>query len=787
MKRFITNLILTIAVLAANVANVRGEIMTPQDGDRITYRSSKTYKWPYQTWQFSDNMIQDVDFEDGKLYIEKLCGSTGWAAGEINEEELCAVFQSPVQLGDNDFIYSVYGEGEDEVELKEFIFEFTEDRNEIRLRNTDDHEVILKRVKNDNPTMWWKDISMVRWNETPATPPEDGTLSYLLTNYVDAYQTSKSVVAEMITLGDEVWITKFIESGCLKGEIQNNGNIHFTMPQYMGLSGNFPQYTYAMDNGTQVTEFDLVIQEDGSYVMEEGVTLWAGGLSPEYCVVYSASFTPVETYTEAPLPPSKLEWDSEYDNCFDFELSCEGLNGENIPTDWMYWQVMINGEPYVFTVEDFPSLRFILGGDADIIPASLTSTIMLPNYDFLYWGRIGEGKYRCYLPHYSSSDKVAVRAGCKVGENAMQWSDAVELIAEELKPNTLPASALYFTYANVETLWGPTVDDGLAMHADYDEESMRISGFFGRDIFVEGNFDELRRKAVFNSNQVIGESEDNLPITIVAASATPVDPSDPNAGTMFTAIANFTLNVSTGGERVSLDSNDVYLLEVIGGNNINTVWSPGLKLVIVTDEVNEIPETVSIEYATMSYTDIREDGNVETDVILASEGDDIWMECVLNSNWYRQEDIDEYICLKGKREKDSFVFDLPQFMGLAHDGKYISYATADIWSFAPSKLIFEREGESNIYRSNNELWLGTGISYPLWRLACDMVLTMSKTSVNTVNDEVGIDFANGEFISSNGCEIEVFNLSGIKVVNRELASGTYIVVADGKTVKMSVR
>lgn len=400
-----------------------GKVNESPQGETSQYLSACNYSWNISNgWSYSSTMVQDVAFEDGKLFIDKVCGSKGWIVGDVNEENGYAVFKSPQKVEENSAIYAFYENGSEEVNLDEFFFDFTEDKNEIKLRDADGHPVILKLVFNGMPSIWWSNIVLNRWNETPATPPEDGDISYLKMDCMTAYGESLGNIVEATTSGKDVWMKNLIENRCLHGETLDNGNIRFSMPQYMGLNGNFILYTYSIKNNQQVNQFDLVLQEDGGYVMEDGIELWGGELGPEYRLISSAKFTPVDVYTGTPAPPSNVKWSEEYDNCFEFDLSFKGENGEDLPIGCMYWQALINGEPYVAKMAD------VENGEISVIPATMYLYEYIPSSgEILEWGQIGEGKYRCYLSQYSPEDIISVRAGYKIGDNPVQWSEAIKV------------------------------------------------------------------------------------------------------------------------------------------------------------------------------------------------------------------------------------------------------------------------------------------------------------------------------------------------------------------------
>lgn len=769
-----------MAIVAGFGADAQAEITAPPQGETTPYLSMCFFSRDGNSWAYSNTMVQKVAFEEGNLYIQNLCGA-GWAVGEVNETAKYATFQVPQQVDATYTLHAYYKEDDEEVELDSFRFSFSSDRYELSLQDEQGRDVILKTTAAFGNGMFWKNIVLNEWDEVAATPPEDGEVSNFSLTYVDGYNNEETGIVEMVTKDDEVWIKDLVRFGYLTGDVLANGDIRVNLPQYMGLNGNYIQYTFGMYEGIQTDHVDLIAQADGGYVMQEGRSLWGGELRPEYCMVNSATLTPLNVYNGAPVAPSNAVWSLEYEDCFDFTMLAEGEGGEELQPEWLYWQVLVNGEPFTFTVADYPQLAYMVGGDTDKMQSTLSLFAMTPSFQFISWGKIGENTYRCYFVNCPDMNSVSVRAGYMAGEGEIKWSEAVP-VTKDMTPNPLPETAYYFTYVQVDTEYGPYDDNGIAIIAEYGADTMTLSGFFELNGNVTATFtDETHREAMLASGQVIGMDEYGSEITLVTATATMVDPSDPYSALMFSPVDEVALKISQGGEKVTINTPDIYLLEVVDGIIIN-VWCPGIRLQLINEEPNSIPEGLATETVELLYKDIR--GNMETTPMeIAFDGDEVWVKFDVNSYFFTDKDLTETICLKGEFQGEGLVFELPQFMGVTR-GR-ISYATADMWSYWPSMLNFQKNGDE--YSTSQELWIGNGENYPEWLAASDMWFDLSTVSVKALKADGDVRFIDGSFVDSEGRNVEVFTTSGIRMDNRSLAPDTYIVVVGGKAKKICVK
>ncbi|MBD5358589.1 MAG: hypothetical protein HDR88_16645 [Bacteroides sp.] len=776
-KHFV--MIFMVGLMSAMGANAG--VNQPPTGATTEYLSACYYAPTNENWYYDGySYVQKIAFENSMLYIHKLCGD-GWSIGEVSEDANEATFKTPQQVSNDQRIQAYYLDvNNEEIMLDEFIFTFNEDKSELNLKDYEGNNVILRlETNNGNGTMWWTQVSFQRFNETAAVPPVDGNISYYNMKYSTGWSEDEKLL-QMVTKDDSVWFQDLM-LGWLTGTKDAEGNIRFHAPQYVGSNGGYLQYTYAIRDGELQNLFELTAIADGQYSLNS--ELWAGETGPEYCLAKSAELYYVDVYLGQPKNPTDILWDNDIANCVDFTMHPEGLNGEEIPAEWLCWQVLVNGEPYIYTTDNFPNLGWYIDGDSSILPGSIRfyeTSVTGQSFD---WGSLGNNKYRCYIPGTSYNDKIEIRCGNKVGSGKIYWSDAIAVA--ELTPNKLPEGGIYSATIQFDTPQGPYSEGGFAMYVNYNEDAMSISGMFQHYVPVEGSFvDSMRREAIFMSGQSLGLSETGEEITLIAAIATTPEPYDPDAPVSFDKVEDFRLTIAEDGLNIRNDSKDVYLLEVYNDDIIMNVICPGMRLNLVRDEINVYPEDATVSSVSMAYDNIRSE-QTETTITFAEKGDEIWLEFEVNSSWFKDDYVPVTIAVKGERTQDELIFDLPQFIGVSFNK--VSYLTTDSYSFAPNQLIFKKLMDG-IYQSNNELWVGVGgMEIASWLAGSNFVINTNTTSVNGIADHKAVGFENGKFISSDNSDIEIYSISGMKMRNSNLTAGTYIVVVNGKAKKMSVR
>lgn len=773
MKPTLLKTIAAAVTILSTVSIGHAEVNQAPDGDYSLYRTSNYFSINSGGWNYSSNMGQEVVFEDSKLYIHNICG-VGWAVGEITEDMNQAVFVSGQYVSDTSRLCACYKDGDGYVDIPEFVFEYTEDRERIRLLEYENHNVILKIVyESGYEGMRWSEIDMYRWIETPPQPAADAVRSYMRMDYKDGFGSARSKVVDMMRAGEDIWVKDLAYDGSyLRGEIRTNGNLRFYMPQYQGLKSNYFQYAFVVSDDPYITLFEMELQDDGSYVQQSGTEIWAGEITPSYVVATDVVLTPVSVYEGAPEAPTNVFWSDEYEHFFDFDLSMTGLNGEELAADWVYWQVLVDGEPFTFSFDVYTTLSMVLSEETDEMPAN-KSFYVAAGGKFMNWGNLGKNKYRCYMPQYSGDDNISIRSGYKVGDE-MYWSEPIAVIDLNKIPNTLPDNALYFTHAALDTEYGPYDVSGEAVYAEYTDTAVRLSGVLGHDGWIEGIFsDPYRRVATFASSQVVGTSEDGLPISLVPAYG---EYEDYNYDQLiFTPAESFSLKLNTGGKTLSPSDKNMYLLEVTG-TEITNVWCPGYNFTIVTETMAQIPdEAVRCAYE-MTYLDIY-DNEMTCDVTIARLGDKVWLSDIVADD----------VCIEGAVDGDNLIFDMPQYVGVTNG--QISYASADPWSFYQMSMTLIGMDDGAVYTTSDEIWIGTGIGYPIWRAHYRMSFRKKgcmAATVGTEADEI-IRIVDGAFVSSASDTVTVYTLSGCSVINRDLKCGIYVVVTPYGVYKMSVR
>lgn len=777
--------LLMMATCSASIVNA-AEKNNPPTGATIEYESACMWAQPVDMKWHTDasyNYIQNVAFEDNKLYIDKLCGF-GWAIGNLDEANLRATFKTPQQVDDNIQLVAYYLDNGEEVMLDEFAFWFDSDKYMLELEDYNGKEVILKQVRNDgyNASNLWKQVTLRVCEDVAAFPPKDGEVSQYNMNYT-RLSSQETKLVDIVTKGDDVWLQSS-DQGYFVGKKETNGDIRFNMPQYMGTNGAFKVFVFALKGGNGQDSFVLEAQADGSYKLN--TELWAGDIYPEYQIVKEAVYNPVKEYVGKPKNPTNVMWNDEFAGCVDFNLTFEGLEGEEIPSEWMFWQAIVNGQPFTYIVNEYPMLEWFVDGETtDALPAKASIAQMFPDGNFLPWGNLGDSKFRCYIPGVSYSDKVEIRAGNSGGGSEIVWSDPIEVAAPQ--PNKLPDSALYSATMEFDSAEGPIGQEGLALSAHYYDENMTLSGLFGCNEKLTGTYtDNLKKEVFFNSGQILGTTEDGKDITIQAAIGNVTDPYNPYATIEFERVDQFRFAISDNGNLVKSSNSDIYLLQVIGDKDIVNVIRPGMRLEIVRDTVDIAPAEAQVKNVEMTYTNI-EYQETTTYISWASVGNDVWLKFDVDCNWFNDVYSPATIYMKGTLSDEGLVFDLPQFTGVI-EGK-IAYLTNGAYTlFEPTQMIFTKSAEG-VYESPEELWVGKGFGYSSWFAGSGWSIDTNKkyNSVETVTEDVELTFLNGKFVSTSDVEIRVLNISGMQLANEGLGSGTYIVVAGGKTHKMAVK
>lgn len=769
MKKIITNLLVSAVALACSSNVDAGVEKVAPEGEIDLFRSSCMYTDRLSAgWNVSTMQGNKVCFDGDKLYIEGLCGCS-WIEGEINESGDIAVFKSGEYVEDATRLMAQRISGSDYIDVDEFRFSISPDHTMLDLLDCEGDPVMLFPMYDSGYTgIYWKYVTLDLWTLDAPAMPAEGELQYLSVDYEDGWGDSNTKYMPMKIIGDEVWIKGMVyDDACMQGKVLQNGNLHFETPQYQCFSARYFQFAFARINGDSVYDFDLELQEDGSYVLQDGVSLWRGDMNPDYCVLQNAVFTPVDLYVGAPAKPENVVWDGDFDHCVDFTLPMTGVGGEELNPAWTYWQILANDEPFTFTNAEYGGWLFFDDPDKVCVEDVFYSRI---DGESCIWGAIGNNEFFVYLPSFAPGDNISVRCGYEVG-GEMYWSEAVAA-TESSEVTPLPEEALYFTSVSIDTEYGTWATEGNAMFAEYSDGEMLLSGFFERAGYCVGVFaDDKLKEAVFESEQMIGVADDGQEISLVAALRD-------EASGQFIKQDSFTLSVGRGGKALKLKDRNIYLLEVTGAE-ITNVWCPDFNLTLVTDKVVEVPEDAERQNYLMTYRNTLE--MMETrDVEIATCYDEEYGEYKV----YISGIAGEGSCIEGYDWYGMLCFDLPQFVGVQKN--LISYVTAEPWSFDYSSITFTKNEEGE-YTSDDEIWVGYGFGWPLWREAYQITLTPLETGVASANADEAISFEGGRFVTASGSEAEVYTLAGVRVANKALGGGVYVVKANGKTAKIAVK
>lgn len=755
-------------MIAAATATAAAQVNEGPAGECAIYESFSYYTLgSSSSWTYSGGMGHQVCIEDGKLFINKVCGN-GWTVGELNAEGTQAVFASGQEVAEDTFLMAYVSEDGVQTPIEQFCISIYDDGYELEVDKVNGNSVTLSlEYSSGYVGTRWKDLILVKWEKEAIQPAADAQSSWLQMNYRDMNGDDRTKLVEMASSDSgEIWISGIVQDGIwMQGQQLPDGDIAFESPQYMGLIANFFTYTYAVDaNGHQTDSFTLMADGEGGYALDENINLYEGDEYPEYVVVYSASFKPVEYYIGSPQAPVNAQWDKDNDHYFTFDLHMLGLGGEELPEEQIYWQVLADGAPYVFSKADYPMLGWSGLADSTELPANKYFTVMTPD-GMMPCGNLDGLQFGCYMPAYSAGDDIAVRCGYKIDENIF-WSETVP-VTEDNTVNELPAEAIYFSRVSVPMgEWEELPFEGYAAYAEFDDDTVRMSGLLFQYGWIEGTLDEKHRKATFLSGQVIGTDEFGRDIELVAASSTGYNE---NGTLELTPLDAFTFKIGSEGSKISM-VDQTYLLSVCEGE-ITNVWKYTMSFTIVPEKQAEIPAGAALSEYIAEYTD-RLGQQQESTVIVGREDDKVWLQGLVGPD----------TTVAGYSEGDDIVIPTPQFVGVVRD--MVSYLTAEQTNFWDNTITLHTDDNGATYTTDNNLWLGTGVGYA-WLSNMNLVLTFSKTvSINEVTAD-NISFENGAF-TANG-DVRVFNLSGMEVKNINLQNGVYVVLCNGNAYKMHVR
>lgn len=696
------------------------------DNANYVYRVSCRYSFNGASWYDDNNGGSVVEFTDDKLYISNLCGG-GTIVGDIIPGENRAAFQNKQEVDDASFFTAYYDNGSGQVEPEEFYFDFTEDHNTITLSDINGSTVIIgTKYASGYWNVQWKEVTLTLYPKIVPTPPEDCNMFSMSMAYIDNYYDECTQMLDIYQKDDNYWFKDMVYKGAyMQGERLSNGDIRFSVPQFQGVVSNYLSHTFAKKNGTPVETFDIILQENGSYLLEENVEIWKGELDAEYMYLKEAVFNPVSTYDGAPLPPTDVEWDGLSEHFVNFKLPLTGENGEELNREWTYWQVLIDGEPYQFTYDVYKDFTIMMLGDPYYIDVNQVFYHMDPTtWEMDEWGDMGDGNFKVYLPEFTSADNISIRCGYQRSGQEMKWSEAVAAGEGEIVIVPLPEEGLYSSTVRIDTPDGSWLEEGIAMYARFTDEGAQLSGFFGHDQWIEGEFvDEKHQNVNIASPQLIGMNGDKE-VKLYAAT---LGQGSTSSNMQFIQQTNFDMIVSTGGEVITMADPSVYLLEVTDGE-ITNVWYGDIRMTLVHDEVPEIPtDAVRRDYY-MTYRNRLEETETAP-VQIYQKDNDIWIDGLVRSD-------NETAIVKGNMGGENIVIDFPQFVGVLRG--LVSYGSSDPWSFYSGSVTLENTGEGG-YTSDGEIWIGLGTGWPIWRAATDMVLRPNSGNPDVVIEDVNLE------------------------------------------------
>lgn len=767
MKGFLFTTLTAALMTATATQGALAQTNPAPAGECTIYESESYYTLGSSNWSYGGNMGHQVCFEDGKLYLNKICGN-GWTIGELAPDGKSATFASGQQVADDTFLNAYVKIDGRETPIDQFTMTISDNRDRLTVDPVDGNNVILVlEYTSGYVGTKWMALVMTRWTLEAPCPTPDATITRFQMDYTDAYNTVMDKTVEIARSDNgKVWVSGLVRDGIwMEGTTQPNGDILFETPQYMGLLANFFTYTYATDvYGNQAPGFTLVAGNDGTYTLQEGITLNEGEEAPGYPVLIAATLTPAEINAGTPVPPYNAAWDAEQDHFFTFELDFMAIDGQPLKEDDLYWQVLANGEPYVFTKADYPLLAWSGLADSSELPANKYFTVLTPDGP-IGWGNLDGHKFGCYLPAYAAGDDIQLRVAYKDGAQ-FYWSETVA-VADNRTFNQLPREALYYSRVAIPMAqWDDTSVEGYAVNTEFGTDTMLISGLMFQYGWVEGTFDTLHRKATFATGQVIGQDEYGNEVTLMAALSQGYDQ---NGTLLFAPCDTFTLKISEGGEKITMDG-QTYLLSVCQGMIVN-VWKYSMSFTAVADQVPAIPEDAIRTAYMATYLD-RLGAAQETNVTIAQQDGNVWLQNIAGPG----------TVIAARADGDDIIIDTPQFIGVVRN--MISYLTAESTNYLENSITLHTEDSGNTYTAQGDFWIGTGSGYA-WLSNMNLVLTRD------IADQVGsvakdkIEFADGSFKAD--APLRVFNLSGMEVDNRNLSPGIYLVRLADKTVKMGVK
>lgn len=374
------------------------EMIYNPEGERRNYDMSRVYVVDWQGYTATDyGYLQTVSFaSDGAVYFNRLMPritfNDSWIKGQLENDsngQLYVKITSPQLTFEREdglkfYMMAVVKDAQSGELTAVDSFRFKLSGDSTRMEATDD-SIWLIGI-DDNGDIWEQDRghTLVQFDDTiPQVPAGADVKTYTFKYYEPAKPkeplTKISSVAFEETDAYLKGLCPLFPDRWVKGHVSGNV-IAVPSGEYIGQNGNYITRIFAAmneDGGLRpVDTLYLTFNADTTIIKStrNDYTLFGYSIyAPEYTSYYP-SYTKFNIAPAVPKAPCILGYS---DNFITFTLSPVDVNGATIDPAHLCYRVLINGDSYIFTKENYPSLD----SDCPCIPYGYTDFVNFDIYN----------------------------------------------------------------------------------------------------------------------------------------------------------------------------------------------------------------------------------------------------------------------------------------------------------------------------------------------------------------------------------------------------------------------
>lgn len=441
----------------------------PEGGTMTTYLSDFIYANINEygvTWAHDDKLATHIYWTDSDMaYVHNLSTmGDAWVPAYIDGDTLWVPNGANIMVSNNGTLYqlitAVVNMRTNTMEARTGIkFTMNSDRSEIVMEQSPDQNNVLgfytMNLEGGKILQAFSKIKLTEFTDQAVSPSPEAeykrfTYSALLGGYRD-WENRSWIAFD----GNDVYVQglEWIHSeGWVKGAMMSDGSIRIPTGQFVGFSGNYPDYYFAgryegdfLDETAKVNDRSAFFlnpdETTGGYSMVDDECFICGKDKSWGFPVIKGNFTPFDVQPGTPLAADDLAWDSE-NGMFIFHIPMTDAEGNMLDSYLLRYAIYVNGQKHIFNDDNSP----LFNETIEEMPANASYYIYSFDTQYMF-GRNPDDIYALVI----KTDDPIETVGVKLIYNVLgdeRESDVSELYVKEnsisLTPTDPPVPVAFF-------------------------------------------------------------------------------------------------------------------------------------------------------------------------------------------------------------------------------------------------------------------------------------------------------------------------------------------------------